>query len=275
MTILKYNDKSVVLAPDLTLELQHERDIRNEKDLQVVAQTSELVSLVNSRIDSLVQRMNNFESGVGTEWAVPLQTEKTNRIQGDIDSKNLATSLNTAMSNRVDGLFNDIVAVEDRVAVLEQADTTIVRQGDTATLENLKVNQKIDAQTGEFTNNVTVGSLTNLSDHHWTKIRNDGDNKGIWFKREGDMVSVRFAITTGAAVSNNVLCTIPTWAQMSGLVNYMFVVSSWNVDPTSYQLQVHGNTASDPNRNIIEMLKSPYNTKFEFTINYAVGELPR
>lgn len=275
MTIIRYNNREVTLAPDLTLELQNERKLRQLADIDVVEQTSNLVTLANARIDSLVQRMNDFESGAGAEWAVPLQKEKDARIAGDSDNRNFTNALNTSMTNRVNGLFDDIVAVEDRVTTLEQADTTIIRQGNAATLDSLKVNKDITAQTGSFVNQVTVGSLNNLSDHPWTKIQDNGDNMGIWFKRQGDMVSVRMRLQTGAAKDNNILCTIPSWAQLPGAANYMFVVSPWAVNAyPAYQLQVHGNMASDPKRNIMEMLKSPPNTVFEFTINYAVGDMP-
>lgn len=275
MTIIRYNNREVTLAPDLTLELQNERKLRQLADIDVVEQTSNLVTIANARIDSLVQRMNDFESGAGAEWAVPLQKEKDARIAGDSDNRNFTNALNTSMTNRVNGLFDDIVVVEDRVTVLEQDDTTIIRQGNAATLDSLKVNKDISGQTASFANQVTVGSLNNLSDHPWTKIKDNGDNMGIWFKRQGDMVSVRMRLQTGAAKDNNVLCTIPSWAQLPGNVNYMFVVSPWSVYASpAYQLQVHGNTANDPNRSIIEMLKSPPNTLFEFTINYSVGDMP-
>ena len=98
---------------------------------------------------------------------------------------------------------------------------------------------------------------------------------GVWFKRQGDMVSVRMKLYTGAAVSNNKLCDIPSWAQLPGAVAYMFVVSPWATTASpAYQLQVHGNKSDDPNRNIIEMLRSPATTNFEFTIHYSVGDMP-
>lgn len=275
MTILRYNNKDVILAPDLTVPLATEKSERIRGDLQVVEQTSDLMALVNTRIDALVQRMNDFESGAGSEWAVPLQNEKNERIAGDLENKNLTNGLNTAMSRRVDGLFDDIVAVEDRVTALEADDTTVVRQGDTATLESLKVNSGITGESASFSNGVTVGSLTNLSDHPWTKVQDGGDNLGVWFKRQGDIVSVRVKIYTGAAVSNNKICDIPSWAQFPGTVAYMFVVSPWATTASpAYQLQVHGNKADDPNKNIIEILRSPATTNFEFTINYAVGNMP-
>nr|DAL74535.1 MAG TPA: hypothetical protein [Caudoviricetes sp.] len=274
MTIIRYNNREVTLAPDLTLELQNERKLRQLGDIDVVEQTSNLVSIANARIDTLVQRMNDFESGAGAEWAVPLQKEKDARIAGDSDNRNFTNALNTSMTNRVNGLFNDIVAVEDRVTVLEQDDTTIVRQGNTATLENLKVNHAVTGESASFTNQVTVGSLNNLSDQPWTKIQNSGDNKGVWFKRQGDMISVRVKIYTGAAVSNNKLCIIPAWAQLQGTVAYMFTVSSWAAVPTNYNVQVHGNKADDPNKNVIELLRSPSTTNFEFTIHYSVGDMP-
>lgn len=275
MTILRYNSKDVILAPDLSVPLSTEKSERIQGDLQVVEQTSDLLALVNTRIDALVQRMNDFESGAGSEWAVPLQNEKNERIAGDLENKNLTNGLNTAMTNRVNGLFDDIVAVEDRVTVLEQDDTTIVRQGDTATLEQLTVNRDITGQTASFTNQVTVGSLNNLSDHPWTKIQDGGDNLGVWFKRQGDMISVRVKIYTGAAVSNNKICDIPSWAQLPGNVAYMFVISPWATTASpAYQLQVHGNKADDPNKNIIEILRSPATTNFEFTVNYSVGNMP-
>lgn len=275
MTILRYNNKDVMLAPDLTLELQNERQLRQLADMGVVEQTSNLVTLVNTRIDSLVKRMNEFESGAGAEWAVPLQKEKDNRIEGDLENKNLANGLNTAMSRRVDGLFNDIAAVEDRVTSLEADDTTIVRQGDTATLEKLKVNQEVSGQSASFSNQVTVGSLNNLSDQPWTKIQDGGDNLGVWFKRQGDMVSVRVKIYTGAGVARNKLCNIPSWAQLPGNVAYMFLVSPWTAAASpAYQLQVHGNKANDPEKNTIELLRSPATTNFEFTVSYSVGNMP-
>ena len=241
----------------------------------VVEQTSNLVTLVNTRIDSLVKRMNEFESGAGAEWAVPLQKEKDNRIAGDLENKNLANGLNTAMSRRVDGLFNDIAAVEDRVTSLEAEDTTVVRQGDTATLENLKVNQAVSGQSASFTNQVTVGSLSNLSDYPWTKVQDGGDNLGVWFKSQGDIVSVRVKIYTGAAVARNKLCNIPSWAQLPGTVAYMFLVSPWTAAASpAYQLQVHGNKANDPEKNTIELLRSPATTDFEFTVSYSVGNMP-
>lgn len=275
MTILRYNNKDVILAPDLSVPLSTEKSERIQGDLQVVEQTSDLMALVNTRIDALVQRMNDFEAGAGSEWAVPLQNEKTARIAGDLENKDLANGLNTAMSRRVDGLFDDINAVEQRVTDLEADDTTVIRQGDTATLESLKVNSGVTAQSASFSNQVTVGSLNNLSDHPWTKIQDGGDNLGVWFKRQGDMVSVRMKLYTGAAVSNNKLCDIPSWAQLPGTVAYMFVVSPWATTASpAYQLQVHGNKADDPNKNIIEMLRSPATTNFEFTINYSVGNMP-
>lgn len=275
MTILRYNNKDVMLAPDLTLELQNERQLRQLADMGVVEQTSNLVTLVNTRIDSLVKRMNEFESGAGAEWAVPLQKEKDNRIAGDLENKNLANGLNTAMSRRVDGLFNDIAAVEDRVTSLEAEDTTVVRQGDTATLENLKVNQAVSGQSASFTNQVTVGSLSNLSDYPWTKVQDGGDNLGVWFKRQGDIVSVRVKIYTGAGVARNKLCNIPSWAQLPGTVAYMFLVSPWTAAASpAYQLQVHGNKANDPEKNTIELLRSPATTNFEFTVSYSVGNMP-
>lgn len=275
MTILRYNNKDVMLAPDLTLELQNERQLRQLADMGVVEQTSNLVTLVNTRIDSLVKRMNEFESGAGAEWAVPLQKEKDNRIAGDLENKNLANGLNTAMSRRVDGLFNDIAAVEDRVTSLEAEDTTVVRQGDTATLENLKVNQAVSGQSASFTNQVTVGSLSNLSDYPWTKVQDGGDNLGVWFKRQGDIVSVRVKIYTGAGVARNKLCNIPSWAQLPGTVAYMFLVSPWTAAASpAYQLQVHGNKVNDPEKNTIELLRSPATTNFEFTVSYSVGNMP-
>ena len=178
------------------------------------------------------------------------------------------------MSNRVDGLFTDITAVEDRVTALETDDTTIVRQGDSATLESLVVNHAVTAETATVTGGLTVGSIINQSDHPWTKVQDNGENLGVWFKRQGDMVSVRVKIYTGAAVSNNKLCTIPDWAQLPGTVAYMFVISPWATTASpAYQLQVHGNKADDPNKNSIEILRSPATTNFEFTINYSVGNM--
>ena len=55
MTIIRYNNREVTLAPDLTLELQNERKLRQLADIDVVEQTSNLVSIANARIDTLVQ----------------------------------------------------------------------------------------------------------------------------------------------------------------------------------------------------------------------------
>ncbi|ARM65686.1 virion structural protein [Lactococcus phage LW31] len=276
MTILRYNNHNVILAPDLTLELQNERKLRQLADIEVVEQTSNLVTIVNTRIDTLVKRMNAFESGAGTEWAVPLQKEKDERIAGDSDTRNLANALNTAMTNRVNGLFNDIVAVEDRVTVLEQDDTTIVRQGDTATFERLKVNRDIVGQTGSFSNQVTVGSLNNLSDHPWTKIQDEGDNNGTWVKRQGDIVYVRVKLdNSGASTAERWLCTLPEWAQLPGSTELMFNVPAWTIDATkTSNVQIHANKADDPNKNRIAILRNIANQKYSFEISYAVGDMP-
>ncbi|QHJ81865.1 MAG: hypothetical protein [Bacteriophage sp.] len=276
MTIIRYNNREVTLAPDLTLELRNERKLRQLADIDVVEQTSNLVTIVNTRIDTLVKRMNEFESGAGAEWAVPLQKEKDERIAGDSDTRNLANGLNTAMTNRVNGLFNDIAAVEDRVTVLEQDDTTIVRQGDTATLESLKVNQGVTAQTGSFTNKVTVGSLNNLSDHPWTKIQDEGDNNGTWVKRQGDIVYIRVKLdNSGPSVAERWICNLPDWAQIPGSTALMFTVPAWTTTASnSSNLQIHGNLATDPNRNRIAILKNIANQKYEFEISYAVGDTP-
>lgn len=276
MTILRYNSKDVILAPDLTVPLSTEKSERIQGDLQVVEQTSDLMALVNTRIDALVQRMNDFESGAGSEWAVPLQNEKNERIAGDLENKNLTNGLNTAMSRRVDGLFDDIVAVEDRVTTLEADDTTVIRQGDTATLESLKVNSDITAQSASFTNGVTVGSLNNLSDHPWTKIQDEGDNNGTWVKRQGDIVHLRVKLDNpGASVSERWLGTLPEWAQLPGATALMFTVPAWTTTATNMSnLQVHGNLASDPNKNRLAILKNIANQKYEFEISYAVGNSP-
>lgn len=276
MTIIRYNNREVALAPDLTLELQNERQLRQLGDIDVVEQTSSLVSIANSRIDNLVQRMNDFESGAGTEWAVPLQKEKDSRIAGDLDNKTLVNGLNAAMSRRVDGLFTDITAVEDRVTVLEQDDTTIVRQGDTATLEHLKVNQEIAGQSASFTNGVSVGSLTNLSDHPWTKIQDEGANNGMWVKRQGDIIHLRVKLdNSGASVAERWLGTLPGWAQLPSSTSLMFTVPAWSVTASNISnLQIHGNVASDPNRNKVAILKNIPSQKYEFEVSYAVGTSP-
>ena len=276
MTIIRYNNREVTLAPDLTLELQNERKLRQLADIDVVEQTSNLVSIANARIDTLVQRMNAFESGAGTEWAVPVQKEKDARIAGDSDNRNFTNALNTTMTNRVNGLFDDIVAVEDRVTTLEQADTTIVRQGDTATLERLKVNQDITGQSASFSNRVTVGSFNNLSDHPWTMIQDEGDNNGTWVKRQGDIVYLRVKLdNSGASTAERWLCTLPDWAQLPGAVNLMFTVPAWSSTASSISnLQVNGNLASDPNRNKVAILKNIANQKYEFEVSYSVGTIP-
>ena len=276
MTIIRYNNREVALAPDLTLELQNERKLRQLADLDVVEQTSNLVTIANARIDALVQRMNNFESGAGEEWAVPLQREKDERIAGDSDNRNFANALNTAMTNRVNGLFDDIVAVEDRVTVLEQADHTIIRQGDTATLDRLTVNKDVAGQTASFTNQVTVGSLNNLSDHPWTKVQDEGDNNGMWVKRQGDNVYLRVKLdNTGASVAERWVGTLPEWAQLPGSTNLMFIVPAWTTTASNASnLQVHGNLASDTNKNKVAILKNIANQKYEFEVSYSVGTTP-
>ncbi len=276
MTIIRYNNREVTLAPDLTLELQNERKLRQLADIDVVEQTSSLVSIANARIDTLVKRMNEFESGAGTEWTVPLQKEKDARIAGDSDNRNFANGLNTAMTNRVNGLFDDIVAVEDRVSVLEQDDTTIVRQGATATLEHLKVNQDIAGQSASFTNGVTVGSLNNLSDHPWTKVQDEGDNNGMWVKRQGDTIHLRVRLNnSGASVAERWLGILPDWAQLPGSTSLMFTVPAWTVTASNISnLQIHGNLASDPNRNKVAILKNIPSQKYEFEVSYSVGPTP-
>ena len=273
MTIIRYNNREVTLAPDLTLELQNERKLRQLADIDVVEQTSNLVSIANARIDTLVQRMNDFESGAGTEWAVPVQKEKDARIAGDLENKTLTNGLNAAMSRRVDGLFTDINAVEDRVAVLEQDDTTIVRQGDAATLDQLKVNRDISGQTASFANQVTVGSLNNLSDHPWTKVQDEGDNQGMWVKRQGDIIHLRVRLNnSGASVATRWVGILPDWAQLPGTVNLMFTVPAWTSTSSNISnLQVNGNLASDPNRNKVAILKNIANQKYEFEVSYSVG----
>ena len=276
MTIIRYNSKDVILAPDLTLELQNERKLRQLADIDVVEQTSNLVSIANARIDTLVQRMNAFESGAGTEWAVPVQKEKDERIAGDLENKNLANGLNAAMTHRVDGLFTDITAVEDRVTMLEQDDTTIVRQGSTATLEHLKVNQDIAGQSASFTNGVTVGSFNNLSDRPWTKVQDEGVNNGMWVKRQGDIIHLRVRLdNSGASVAERWLGTLPDWAQLPSSTSLMFTVPAWSVTASNISnLQIHGNVASDPNRNKVAILKNIPSQKYEFEVNYAVGTTP-
>lgn len=276
MTIIRYNNREVTLAPDLTLELQNERKLRQLADIDVVEQTSNLVTIANTRIDALVQRMNDFESGAGAEWAAPLQKEKDERIAGDSDNRNFTNALNTAMTNRVNGLFDDVVAVEDRVTVLEQADPTIIRQGDTATLERLTVNQDVTGQTASFTNQVTVGSLNNLSDHPWTKVQDEGDNNGMWVKRQGDTVYLRVRLDNpGASVSERWVGTLPEWAQLPGSTALMFIVPAWTTTASNASnLQVHGNLASDTNRNKVAILKNIANQKYEFEVSYSVGTTP-
>lgn len=276
MTIIRYNNREVTLAPDLTLELQNERKLRQLADIDVVEQTSNLVTIANARIDNLVQRMNDFESGAGEEWAVPLQKEKDARIAGDSDNRNFTNALNTSMTNRVNGLFDDIVAVEDRVTTLEQTDTTIVRQGDTATLERLKVNQDITGQTASFANRVTVGSFNNLSDHPWTKVQDEGDNNGTWVKRQGDLVYVRVKIdNSGASVPERWLCTLPDWAQLPGSTELMFTVPAWTITASNISnVQVHANKSDDPNKNKIAILRNLANQKYSFEISFAVGDTP-
>lgn len=276
MTIIRYNNKDVILAPDLSIPLSTEKAERIQGDLQVVEQTSDLLALVNTRIDNLVQRMNDFESGAGTEWAVPVQKEKDARIAGDLENKTLTNGLNAAMSRRVDGLFTDINAVEDRVAVLEQDDTTIVRQGDTATLDQLKVNRDISGQTASFANQVTVGSLNNLSDHPWTKVQDEGDNQGMWVKRQGDIIHLRVRlVNSGASVAERWVGILPDWAQLPGTVNLMFTVPAWTSTASSISnLQVNGNLASNTNRNKVAILKNIPNQKYEFEVSYSVGTIP-
>ena len=276
MTIIRYNNREVTLAPDLTLELQNERKLRQLADIDVVEQTSNLVTIANARIDNLVQRMNTFESGAGEEWAVPLQKEKDARIAGDSDNRNFTNALNTSMTNRVNGLFDDIVAVEDRVTTLEQADTTIIRQGDTATLERLKVNQDVTGQSASFTNRVTVGSFKNLSDHPWTKIQDEGDNNGTWVKRQGDIVYLRVKLdNSGASTAERWLCTLPDWAQLPGTTELMFTVPAWTIDSSKISnVQIHANKADDPNKNRIAILRNISNEKYSFEISYAVGDMP-
>ena len=276
MTIIRYNNREVTLAPDLTLELQNERKLRQLADIDVVEQTSSLVSIANARIDNLVQRMNAFESGAGTEWAVPVQKEKDARIAGDLENKTLTNGLNAAMSRRVDGLFTDINAVEDRVAVLEQDDTTIIRQGATATLEQLKVNRDITGQSASFGNQVTVGSLNNLSDHPWTKVQDEGDNNGMWVKRQGDIIHLRVRLNnSGASVAERWVGILPDWAQLPGSVSLMFTVPAWSSTASSISnLQVNGNLASNTNRNKVAILKNIPNQKYEFEVSYSVGTTP-
>lgn len=276
MTIIRYNSKDVILAPDLSIPLSTEKAERIQGDLQVVEQTSGLLALVNTRIDNLVQRMNDFESGAGTELAVPLQKEKDARIAGDLDNKTLVNGLNAAMTRRVDGLFTDITAVEDRVTVLEQDDTTIVRQGSTATLEHLKVNQDITGQSASFTNGVTVGSFNNLSDHPWTKVQDEGVNNGMWVKRQGEIIHLRVRLdNSGASVAERWLGTLPDWAQLPSSTSLMFTVPTWSVTASNISnLQIHGNVASDPNRNKVAILKNIPSQKYEFEVSYAVGTTP-
>ena len=276
MTILRYNNKDVILAPDLSIPLSTEKAERIQGDLQVVEQTSDLLALVNTRIDALVKRMNEFESGAGTEWAVPLQREKDARIAGDLDNKNFTSGLNTLMTNRVNGLFDDIVAVEDRVATLEQDDTTIVRQGSTATLESLKVNQDVTGQSASFTNIVTVGALNNLSDHPWTKVQDEGDNNGMWLKRQGDIIHLRVRlVNSGASVAERWLGTLPEWAQLPGATALMFTVPAWDtISSNISNLQIHGNLASDPNKNRVAILRNLSNKMYEFEVSYSVGTTP-
>lgn len=276
MTILKYNDKEVKLAPDLTLNLSTEKSERVAGDLQVVEQTSDLMALANKRIDDLVKRMNDFEAGAGSEWAVPLQREKTERLAGDLENKNYAISLNTAMSNRVDGLFTDITAVEDRVTALETEDTTIVRQGDSATLESLVVNHAVSAESANISGGMTVGSITNMSDKPWTKINDEGENQGTWVKRQGDVVYLRVKLdNSGAAVSERWVGTLPDWAQLPATVALMYTVPQWTTTASNASnVQVHGNSSGDTNRNKIAILKNAANMKYEFMISWAVGNEP-
>lgn len=276
MTILKYNDKEVKLAPDLTLNLSTEKSERVAGDLQVVEQTSDLMALANKRIDDLVKRMNDFEAGAGSEWAVPLQREKTERLAGDLENKNYAISLNTAMSNRVDGLFTDITAVEDRVTALETEDTTIVRQGDSATLESLVVNHAVSAESANISGGMTVGSITNMSDKPWTKINDEGENQGTWVKRQGDVVYLRVKLdNSGAAVSERWVGTLPDWAQLPAAVALMYTVPQWTTTASNASnVQVHGNSSGDTNRNKIAILKNAANMKYEFMISWAVGNEP-
>lgn len=279
MTKLTINNKDIIFPPDLTNGLNNEIAERKAGDLQVVETASDLISLVNARIDDLVERMNGIEAGEGQEWAVPLQTETTNRILGDQTNKNLIEDYNTAQTERVDGMVEELHDNTTRVQALEELQDDYVKQEGDAFLNSAIIGQGgLIAPTGNITGVFSVGQLIDHSDVPWTRISTtpnvNGQPGGVWMKKRGDTVSVMIRVMSPATATNNFkICDIPNWARLASPNNLMFTIPAWTTEGTGIaKLQIHANdTVGDPtNHDIIEILKPPVNTRYESMIKYEL-----
>lgn len=281
MTTLKFNDKLIVLPPDLTSALSTETEQRKRGDLQVVQQSADLIALISARVDDLVTRMDGLEEGAGQEWAVPLNNEKTARILGDQENKNLTESYNTAQTERVDGMVSELTDNTTRVEALEAVQGDYIKTNSPAYVQSLTIDSTglLTAPTGSITGVLAVGQLINHSDIPWTRVANmgtvDGTPAGIWLRRSGERISLRARIKSSASPGSNwKLCDLPQWARLASPNNLMYVVPGWTTQATnSSNLQVHSNdTVNDPqNHDIVEMLRPIPNTKYEFTVSWDLA----
>jgi hypothetical protein len=119
-------------------------------------------------------------------------------------------------------------------------------------------------------------SVTEAINIPWTKVQDEGDNNGMWVKRQGDTVYLRVKLDNpGASVAERWVGTLPEWAQLPSSTNLMFTVPAWTTTPSNASnLQVHSNLASDTNKNKVAILKNIANQKYEFEISYSVGTTP-
>lgn len=268
MTKIVFDDKEVVLPPDLTLALQTEAEQRQSGDAQVIKQASDLVTLVNARIDDLVRRMNSIESGEGENWAVPLQTEINNRILGDAENKKLANNLNTATNSRIDDMVDDIDSTNARVTNLEQEKSTYVKTGANAQVNTMDVTDTMTVgNTATVQGTLTVGDIVNNSDHPWTKVVDEGGNYGVWAKRTGDIVHLDVNIPKPSAVGNRTLGNIPSWC--APVSQKMFVIPGWtSTNSANYHLQVNA-VGSNDTASLTILSAGTYS--YSFQVTYDVG----
>lgn len=280
MIKLTINNKDLIFPPDLTNALKVETEERKSGDLQVVEQASDLIVLVNSRIDDLVERMDSLESGTGQEWAVPLQTETTNRILGDQTNKNLIEDYNTAQTERVDGMVEELNDNTNRLVALEALQDDYVKQEGDAFLATAVVTGDISAKSGYFLETVQANKIIQRSDIGWTRVNNmgtvDGKPAGIWLKRAGDTITLKAFIKAGATPGSNwTLCTLPDWAKFAGGLGLMYVVPAWTTQASNASnIQVHG-ADGNATQNIVEMLRPIANASYEFTIKWdMMADMP-